>query len=91
MNDDGTPLEPPAVLSLEHAQTIQKNFERGFKQCAVQRAIKEANAKMEQLSAAIQKATPLWQRVERSWKVLSRVKNVSRLRDPRFRCAQHRG
>ena len=44
MNDDGAPLEPPAVLSLEHAQTIQKNFERGFKQCAVQRAIREVRA-----------------------------------------------
>ena len=37
-----------------------------------QRAIKEANAKMEQLSAAIQKATALWLRVERSWNVYAK-------------------
>ena len=56
-----------------------------------QRAIKEANAKMEQLSAAIQKATALWQRLERSCKVLSKVQRFSQLRGQRFRCAQYRG
>ena len=39
-----------------------------------QRAIKEANAKMEQLSAAIQKVTALWQRRHRlRWE---QVRNV---------------
>ena len=43
-----------------------------------QRAIKEANAKMEQLSAAIQKATAHWQRGHRlrlgqAWNVFSKI------------------
>ena len=43
-----------------------------------QRAIKEANAKMEQLSAAIQKVTAHWQRGHRlrlgqAWNVFSKI------------------
>lgn len=44
LGDDGKPVEPPAVLTLEDAKTIQKHFERGFKQCAIQRAIKDVRA-----------------------------------------------
>lgn len=41
---DGNRFEPPATLTLETARTIQRNFERGFKQVSVQRAIAEVRA-----------------------------------------------